>query len=123
MIPRPSGTLIRCKPRHGVAEDLGTFDSVENSVGGINPPTQNERGAELDIGQKTEEPTYTRHRQGFDHDIVVRKSPMLDNQVYGALKHLLGSFSLTGLPFLIAAARIDRLRYGTISVPRKWLQL
>jgi hypothetical protein len=57
MIPKPSGTLIRYKPRRDVAEDFGKFDGVEGSVDGIKSPTQDEWRAELHIGQKAEEPT------------------------------------------------------------------
>ena len=56
------------------------FNRVEDSVG-IEGLEQNERSAEPNIGQQADESAHVCHRQGHEHDVVVRKCPMLDNQV------------------------------------------
>ena len=57
------------------------FNGVEDRVG-VEALKQHERRAELNAGQKDDDPADVRHGQRLDPDIIVRKSPMPDNQVY-----------------------------------------
>ncbi len=54
------------------------FNGVEDSVG-VKAGEQDERRTELNEAQQADKPAHMRHRQGHDHDVIVGKSPMLDD--------------------------------------------
>jgi hypothetical protein len=56
------------------------LNGVEDDIG-VKAFEQDERGAELNEGERRDEPAHMRQRQGLKHDIVIRQPPIPDQQI------------------------------------------